>query len=239
MQVAGRPERPSVVVAMADPLSRLGIELLLATSANDVSATSVFETSGLVEVLETQAPSVLVIDTRFGQVNGNRGDAFRNHGLKTVSWVRGRYPWLPVIVVARMPTEREMFEAMRVGCVAYLHRSTGEEALVNAVTDASEFRFTFSAGIVARPGIGVAVQRVTRSQTSHISPEARASSPTTRELDVVGLVSRGRSNKAIASELQVSDQTVKNYVTVILRKLGVTDRTQAVVQAMRLGWISP
>jgi len=93
--------------------------------------------------------------------------------------------------------------------------------------------------MVARRGIGIAVQRVTLSQTSHLSPEARASSLTTRELDVLGLVSRGRSSKEIVIELPVSDQSVRNCVTAILRKLGVTDHTQAVVQAMRQGWISP
>ncbi len=180
-----------------------------------------------------------MIDTRFGQVNGDRGAAFRNDGLQTASWVRGTSPRLPMIVVARMPTEREMFRAPRVGCVAYLHRRTEEETFVNAVIDASAFSFTPSSGMVARRGIGIAVQRVTRSQTSHLSPEARASSLTTRELDVLGLVSRGRSSKEIVIELPVSDQSVRNCVTAILRKLGVTDHTQAVVQAMRLGWISP
>ena len=238
MEVAGRPERLTVVAAMADPLSRLGIEAMLTTSGKVVSVTNVLEPSGLVEALETQAPSTLVIDTRFGQVNDKRGPVTPADGLQPVSWVRGRYPWLPVVVVARVPTERELFEAMRVGCVAYLDRSTGEEAIVNAVIDASTFRFTFSSGIVACPSIGVAVHRVTPPQSGHIAPEARAATLTTRELDVLGLVSRGRSNKLIAIELQVSDQTVKNYVTAILRKLRVTDRTQAVVQAMRLGWIA-
>ena len=83
------------------------------------------------------------------------------------------------------------------------------------------------------------MRRQTPTQSGHLSPEVRETTLTTRELDVLGLVSRGRSNKLIADELQVSDQTVKNYVTAILRKLKVTDRTQAVVQAMRLGWIAP
>ena len=156
-----------------------------------------------------------------------------------MAWVRGRYPWLPVVVIARPPTERELFETMMLGCVAYLSRSSGEQEIVNAVIDASAGRFTFSSAVLLRQVVGGTVRRQTPTVSGHVSPEVRETPLTTRELDVLGLVSRGRSNKLIANELQVSDQTVKNYVTAILRKLKVTDRTQAVVQAMRLGWIAP
>ena len=60
-----------------------------------------------------------------------------------------------------------------------------------------------------------------------------------RELEVLSLVGRGRSNRAIGEALQISDQAVKNHVTALLRKLGVSDRTQAVVEAIRLGLIQP
>mgnify|MGYP003352457611 CR=1 FL=1 len=59
------------------------------------------------------------------------------------------------------------------------------------------------------------------------------------ELEVLSLIGRGRSNRAIGEALQISDQTVKNHVTAILRKLDVSDRTQAVVEAIRLGMIRP
>jgi two-component system response regulator DegU len=195
--------------------------------------------SGLIAAVETKAPSALVIDTRFGQVNDGRGTTVGTEGLQAVVWVRGRYTWLPVVVIARPPTEREMFETMRLGCSAYLSRSSSEQGVVNAVIDASTCRFTFSSAMISRQIVGVMVRRQTPTQSGHVSPEVRETTLTTRELDVLGLVSRGRSNKLIANELQVSDQTVKNYVTAILRKLQVTDRTQAVVQAMRLGWIAP
>lgn len=71
----------------------------------------------------------------------------------------------------------------------------------------------------------------TLTQDSHVLPKGRETTLTTRKLGVVGLMSRCPSNK-----LQVSDQTLKNDVTAILRKLRVTDRTQAVAQGMRPGW---
>ncbi|HET7145340.1 MAG TPA: response regulator transcription factor, partial [Anaerolineales bacterium] len=59
-----------------------------------------------------------------------------------------------------------------------------------------------------------------------------------REMEVLGCVVRGMSNKEIASVLGISHQTVKNHVTAILRKFGVEDRTQAVVYALKRGWVT-
>jgi DNA-binding NarL/FixJ family response regulator len=58
-----------------------------------------------------------------------------------------------------------------------------------------------------------------------------------REIEILDFISRGNSNKEIARALKISDQTVKNHITSILRKLAVNDRTQAVVFALRHGWI--
>ncbi len=58
-----------------------------------------------------------------------------------------------------------------------------------------------------------------------------------REVEILEYIARGNSNKQIARALRISDQTVKNHITSILRKLAVNDRTQAVVLALRQGWI--
>jgi DNA-binding NarL/FixJ family response regulator len=58
-----------------------------------------------------------------------------------------------------------------------------------------------------------------------------------REMDILQLITRGRSNKQAAQELGISYQTVKNHMTSILRKLAVNDRTQAAIYALRQGWI--
>jgi DNA-binding NarL/FixJ family response regulator len=66
---------------------------------------------------------------------------------------------------------------------------------------------------------------------------ASANPLTTRELDIIHLIADGLSNHQISSRLRISDQTVKNHVTAILRKLGATDRAQAVLICLRSGWI--
>jgi DNA-binding NarL/FixJ family response regulator len=63
--------------------------------------------------------------------------------------------------------------------------------------------------------------------------------PSERELEVLERIARGGSNKEIADELGISTQTVKNHISSILRKLSLSDRTQAVLYALRRGWIEP
>ena len=74
------------------------------------------------------------------------------------------------------------------------------------------------------------------SCTNHMA-RPKEEQPTSRELEVLKLVVEGMSNKEIASLLGISHQTVKNHVTSILRKFGVEDRTQAVVYALKRGWV--
>ena len=71
-----------------------------------------------------------------------------------------------------------------------------------------------------------------------VAMEALTAPLTSRELEVLSYVARGYINKQVAHELYVSEQTVKNHMSSILRKLDANDRTQAVVLAMHYGWIS-
>jgi len=114
---------------------------------------------------------------------------------------------------------------MRAGAAGYLYKDVDPEALVRAIRTAADGNLVLApeaAGPLAAPG---AAEAQTRG----------AGALTGRERQVLALVAQGRSNREIARELGVSEKTVKTHVSSVLAKLGVQDRTQAAVYAVRRG----
>jgi DNA-binding NarL/FixJ family response regulator len=114
--------------------------------------------------------------------------------------------------------------AVQAGAIGYLLKDTQAADLRQAVKAAAK-------GMVQLPAPAA------RMLVNTVCAPAAPDPLTGREKTVLELVARGYSNKEIARALKISDQTVKNHITSILRKLAVNDRTQAVVYALRRGWI--
>ena len=111
-------------------------------------------------------------------------------------------------------------EATRVGGHAYLRASTDPDVFVATLRRALAGDFPIDEEVVRYPAVAALFVKLWP-----------------REIEIVDQVARGNSNKLIARKLGISDQTVKNHVSAILRKLEVNDRTEAVVYALRNGWI--
>jgi DNA-binding NarL/FixJ family response regulator len=127
---------------------------------------------------------------------------------------------------------------MRVGAAAYCTKDVSPEKLVGII------RIVVAGGVVMgeqelEPAM---VEKWLEAQTEgalrlYSDPGEPFQPLSNREMEVLSYVTRGLSNKEIASLLGISHQTVKNHVTAILRKLGVEDRTQAALYALRRGWV--
>src|SRR5262249_59930594 len=129
-------------------------------------------------------------------------------------------------------------EAVQAGAAGFYRKDVGPAELAAAVRRVSSGEYVIDDRVVEQP----AVTRRLLKQLRELGAAREADPPTSplsaRELEVVAMMARGKSNKEIARLLTISDQTVKNHISSILRKLEVNDRTQAVVYAMRRGWIS-
>jgi DNA-binding NarL/FixJ family response regulator len=113
--------------------------------------------------------------------------------------------------------------ALQAGVSAVLNADASEGQLVAAVMSVAHGLVVVPAGVVRAP---------------ELPPLAEAPEPlTTRELEVLGLMAGGDSNKVIAARLAISVHTVKSHISSILTKLGVATRTEAVALALRLGWV--
>lgn len=159
-------------------------------------------------------------------------------GVEIVRHLKTNLPNTAVILMTAYDDEEQLFDAVRVGAAAYFLKDLGPEQLMESIRRVSQGEYLINESVLTKPLVASRVLK----QFSAFSPEDREVEPlfiplSNREIEVLDEIAHGNSNKEIARALGISDQTVKNHITSILRKLAVNDRTQAVVYAIRHGWI--
>jgi two-component system, NarL family, response regulator LiaR len=143
-------------------------------------------------------------------------------GIEAIRGLRERVPVARAIVLSSFIDDEKLFPAVRAGAAGYLLKDVQPKELVDAI------RTVHGGGALLHPR--VASRLLEQLTTDPLTP---------REREVLGLIGRGMANKVIARELSLSEKTVKAHVSSILAKLGVTDRTQAALYAVRAGVVAP
>jgi two-component system, NarL family, response regulator LiaR len=149
-------------------------------------------------------------------------------GVGVLARLRDRDARARVIVLTSFGDDDKLFAALRAGAAGYLLKDVEPSDLVRAIRSAHAGQSPLSPAIATR-----VVEEVAHGGS------AAPGELTPRELDVLTLIARGRSNKVIARELGVAEKTVKTHVSNILGKLGLSDRTQAALYAVREGLVDP
>ena len=153
-------------------------------------------------------------------------------GLQATREICRRYPAIKVLVLTTYGQDEWVFDAIRAGAAGYLLKGTPRQALIEAV------KGTAAGHTHVDPNVaGKLFDRVVQNEASLDAPEASKilDALSERELDVLRLLARGFSNPDIAQQLYLSEGMVRNYVSAILTKLDVPDRTRAAVLALRAG----
>lgn len=162
-----------------------------------------------------------------------------NSGIVFSTDVRRRFPSIATIVVAAAESDDELFAAIRAGASAYCGQDIEESKLIALIKRAATGEYVINEQLLDKPYVAARVLEQFRSATaSELAPTSASAPLTDRELEILKKVSDGLTNAEIGYALGTSEQTVKNHVTSILRKLAVNDRTQAVVTALKRGWLS-
>jgi DNA-binding NarL/FixJ family response regulator len=142
------------------------------------------------------------------------------------------------VILTMHEDDEQLFHAIRVGAAAYCTKDAEAEEIIKLIRRVARGEYLINENVLNRPFVASRVLDQFRelAQLDH-GGEGVFSPLTPREVEILDCVAQGNSNKEIARLLGISDQTVKNHITSILRKLAVNDRTQAVIYALRHGWI--
>jgi DNA-binding NarL/FixJ family response regulator len=218
-----------VMLVDEHPLFRQGARYVL-DQAED--CTVVAEAATGQEALEqarAQNPDVVLIDALL-----TSGDA-----LELARQLRHWLPRVSIIMLTAFEDEEQLFQSMKVGVAAYFVKDIKPEELVDAVRQVYQGAYLINDNVLSRPMVASRVLRTFREMAIEEDAEVTPlfSPLSSREVEILDYIARGNSNKEIAKSLKISDQTVKNHITSILKKLSVNDRTAAVVHALRHGWI--
>lgn len=210
-------------VALADDqtLVRQGIRSLLALVPDFELVAEASDGEEALRMVEATRPDVLLLDVRMP-----RGD-----GLFVARTLAERCALPPTLVLTTFDDDEAEREALRAGVRGFLLKDVSLERLVSAV------RAVAAGGTAFEPALTERARRDLAGSPAPAGDEGSTEPITAREREVLRLLAAGYSNREIAKSLCVAEGTVKNHVSHILDKLGVRDRTRAVLTAVRLGYL--
>jgi DNA-binding NarL/FixJ family response regulator len=168
-------------------------------------------------------PDLVLMDLKMPKMNG----------IQATKAIHEQFPGVRILVLTTYDADEWVINAIRNGAAGYLLKDTPQEELVKAITNTVRGWNPIDPQVAGKILDHVAHQSAPSQQDQKI-----ISSLSEREREVLRLLAKGMGNSDIAKTLFLSEGTVKNYVSTIFSKLGVTDRTQAAILAIRSGLVS-
>lgn len=215
-----------VCVVDDQTLVRQGIRSLLGIADGIEVAAEAADGDAALAAIETHRPDVVLLDLRMPG----------RDGIATLEAMRERGMEVPTLVLTTFDDVELVIRALRAGARGYLLKDVTLEQLVGAVHTLA------GGGTLVQPAI---TERLLRAADGAAGAQAEGGDPsapavplTSRELDVLRLVASGYANREIAQMLHLAEGTVKNHVSSVLLKLGVRDRTRALLRALHLGLLT-
>jgi len=159
-------------------------------------------------------------------------------GIETTQRVKRELPAAAIVVLSTEEDEDALFEAIKAGAAAFILKDIAPEDLVMIIRRVVAGEYLINDKVFSKPAVASRVLKEFRELAVYGQEAAPVFAPLSpREVEILDNIAQGMTNKQVAYALSISEQTVKNHMSSILRKLAVNDRTQAVVYAMRQGWI--
>ncbi len=180
------------------------------------------------EMIRELKPTVVLLDVNLPGMNGQQ---------ITHQVTQEKIPTRIILMTGYDDIEQALHAALA-GAAAYFSKDVEPKGLLRIIRDVADGKYVFGTTVMNERELQVWIdQQIEGTRQSYSEPGSPFHPLSEREMEVLECVVQGLSNKEIASMLGISHQTVKNHVTSILRKFGVEDRTQAVVYALKHGWV--
>ncbi len=207
-----------VIICDDQAIVRDGLEMLLKLEPDIEVVGTAEDGAAAVEMVAQKTPDLVLMDLKMPIMNG----------VEATRQIRTKYPEVKVLVLTTFDNDEWVLDAIQAGASGYLLKDTPRDELIKAI------RGTVTGRTYVDPSVaGKVLQQVSSHQTQ---PATLVTSKLTeREIDILRLIANGLSNADISERLFLSEGTVRNHVSAILAKLGVSDRTQAAVIAIQHG----
>jgi DNA-binding NarL/FixJ family response regulator len=205
----------SIKILICDdhPVVRSGLRGMIKSQPDLEVVAEAAEGTEAVALASRMAPDVVLMDLRMPGMDG----------VTATANIKADHPDIRVLVLTTYDTDADILRALDMGATGFLLKDEREDRLFDAIREVASGKSPLAPGVASR-----LVERMRGDAESHMSG---------REIEILGLVAQGQSNREIARELFISDSTVKAHLLHIFDKLGVTDRTAAVTTALRRGII--
>lgn len=205
-----------VLICDDQDLIREGLCAILGTAPQIEVVGSACDGAQALEMVEQYLPDLVMMDLNMPGMNG----------IQATRQICRQFPKIRVLALTTYDADEWVFDAIRAGASGYLLKGTSLSTLVKAIEGTIAGQTFVDPNVAGK--LFTQIAGVTMAHDSKVGE-----SLTARELDVLRLLANGRSNLEIATQLFLSEGTVRNYVSGIFTKLEVTDRTQAAIIALR------
>jgi DNA-binding NarL/FixJ family response regulator len=212
-----------VMLVEDHPIFRRGLRRFLEESGRYAVVAEASTGYEAIRLADIESPELVIMDVQLAGVTG----------LQVARVLLKHRPGLPIIFLSMHVDDSRLLDAIRVGARAFLTKDCDVDTLLRAVGRALNGENLINELVMSTPSLARRMLEEFRSGNA----ERGVMPLSSRELEVLDCVAQGLSNKEIAETLYVTEQTVKNHMTAVLKKLDVDDRVQALLFGVRNGWI--
>lgn len=223
---ASAASRPIALLIVDDhPLMRGGLRKLIELEADMKVVAEAGNGEDALQLAQRLQPDVVLLDINLPTLNG----------LEVTARLKAIHRHIAVVLLTAHDQSEQVLYAMQAGASAYCTKGVEAERLFRIIREVAQGNYVIGERIYTPQALQTWLEAQRHSLWGDESDRHAPLSP--REMEILRCVTRGLHNKAIAQELGISHQTVRNHITSILTKLNVRGRTQAAVYALKRGWV--